>query len=128
MRRQRRWGLIGVALLLMTPAVIFGGLAHPSPLRSVPVLVAIGYIATFASAIAFLLWSYGVAQLGAGRAAQFVQLMPVFGAILAVVLLGEVLTATELGGAVLVLSGIAIVERRPRQNRGSAVKPSLQGS
>jgi drug/metabolite transporter (DMT)-like permease len=42
--------------------------------------------------------------------------MPVFGAGLAVLLLGELPTPTQIAGALLVLSGIAIVERRPRQN------------
>jgi drug/metabolite transporter (DMT)-like permease len=75
-------------------------------------LGALGYIAVFASLIAFLLWSYGVNAIGAARAGQFVNLMPVFGAGLAVVLLGESITASQLVGAAFVFAGILLVQRR----------------
>jgi drug/metabolite transporter (DMT)-like permease len=60
-----------------------------------------------------MLWTYGVAQLGPARANQFVNLMPIFGAGLAFVFLGEVPTPVQVGGAALVLSGLALFERRP---------------
>jgi drug/metabolite transporter (DMT)-like permease len=75
-------------------------------------LGALGYIAIFASLIAFLLWSYGVNEIGAARAGQFVNLMPVFGAGLAVLLLGERVTASQVIGAGLVFAGILLVQRR----------------
>jgi drug/metabolite transporter (DMT)-like permease len=86
----------------------------PTPidaLASLSVLLGIGYIAVFASAVAFMLWCYGVAQVGPARAGQFVHLMPLFGAVLAFAILGEVPTIAQIAGAVLVLSGIAIFER-----------------
>lgn len=106
-------GSIVAALAMMAPLLFVA----PTPLAvlgSVPVLLSIGYIALFASAIAFLLWSHGVAQLGPARAGQFVHLMPVFGAGLSFAVLGEMPTPVQIGGAILVLSGIAIVERRTR--------------
>jgi len=74
------------------------------------VLLSIAYIAVFASAIAFLFWTYGVSRLGPTRAGQFVNLMPIFGAGLALGVLGEVPTPAQVAGAALVLSGIALVE------------------
>ena len=71
------------------------------------------YIAVFASLVAFLLWSYGVAAIGAERAGQFVHLMPVFGALLAVAVLGESLVVPQVVGALGVFAGIALVHRRP---------------
>lgn len=102
---------VAAALGLMLPLYLFA----PTPLAalgSMSVLLSIGYIALFASVFAFLLWSRGVAALGPARAGQFVHLMPVFGPVLAFVLLGEAPTAAQVTGAVLVLCGIAIVERR----------------
>jgi drug/metabolite transporter (DMT)-like permease len=84
-------------------------------LGSAGALLSIAYIALFASTIAFLLWSYGVSELGPVRAGQFVNLMPVFGAGLAFLLLGEAPTWAQAVGAVLVLSGIVFVERHPRK-------------
>jgi drug/metabolite transporter (DMT)-like permease len=102
---------IVAALALMIPILILIAPKDVAAFASAPVLLSVGYIAIFASVIAFLFWSYGVSQLGPARAGQFVQLMPVFGAGLAAVLLGETPTATQIVGAVLVLLGIAIVER-----------------
>jgi drug/metabolite transporter (DMT)-like permease len=53
-----------------------------------------------------------VNAIGAARAGQFVNLMPVFGAGLAVVLLGESITASQLVGAAFVFAGILLVQRR----------------
>ena len=83
-------------------------------------LLSVAYIALFASAIAFLLWSRGVSQLGPARAGQFVHLMPIFGVVLAFAVLGEVPGRAQIIGALLVLSGIALVEHRAREaNRQS---------
>lgn len=96
--------LMAVPLALLAPTPI-KALASPS------VLLSIGYIAVFASVVAFLLWLHGVAQIGPVRAGQFLHLMPVFGAALAFIFLGEVPTAVQVAGAVLVLSGLAVFER-----------------
>jgi drug/metabolite transporter (DMT)-like permease len=104
-------GSIAVALAIMAPVMLLGAPIPVAALGSLPVLLSIAYIAIFASAIAFLLWTYGVSRLGPTRAGQFVNLMPIFGAGLAYSLLGEVPTLGQVVGAALVLSGIAFVER-----------------
>jgi len=82
----------------------------PSPLvLTLPVAGALIYVAVCASLIAFLLWSYGVAIIGPERAGQFVHLMPVFGAALAVMLLGETIVPAQAAGALCVFAGIALV-------------------
>ena len=91
-------------------------------LASTTVLPALAYIALFASAIAFLLWSHGVASLGPARAGQFVHLMPIFGAVLAFVVLDETPQPAQILGAALVLLGIAVVEHRRRPRRPSLSK------
>jgi drug/metabolite transporter (DMT)-like permease len=101
----------GAALLLMAPPL---ALLTPTPISafaSPAVLLSIGYIAVFASVIAFQLWLRGVARVGPARAGQFLHLMPVFGAVLAFVILGEVPTPMQIAGAILVLSGLAVFER-----------------
>jgi drug/metabolite transporter (DMT)-like permease len=106
------------ALALMAPPL---AMLTPTPLEalaSLPVVLSILYIALVASALAFMLWLRGVAQLGPARAGQFLHLMPVFGTALAFVLLGEAPTAVQVAGAVLVLSGLAVFERyRPTLTR-----------
>ena len=55
--------------------------------------VAIAGVALFSSVLAYLFWTDGVEQLGASVAGLFVHLMPVFGVLLAWLLLGERLGA-----------------------------------
>jgi drug/metabolite transporter (DMT)-like permease len=105
---------IAAALAMMVPLLMVGASTPIAAPASVPVLLSIAYIALFASAIAFLFWTYGVSRLGPARAGQFVNLMPIFGAVLAFTVLGEVPTPVQIAGSVLVLLGIAIVERRTR--------------
>ena len=68
----------------------------------------------FASVVSFLFWSHGVAELGPSRAGQFVHLMPVFGAALSFVFLGEPLSVAQMVGAVFVLTGIVLIETQPQ--------------
>ncbi len=74
-------------------------------------LAAVAYIVVFPSVLAFWLWGYGVARLGPERAGQFVHLMPVFGPLLAMVILGETIAPVQLGGAAVIFAGIALVLR-----------------
>ena len=107
---------IAVALALLIPAFLVTGAAVPRA-PGPGAVAAILYIAVFASLVAFLLWSFGVNEIGAARAGQFVYLMPVFGPVLAVVILGETLGPAQIAGGLCVLAGIALVNRPPRARR-----------
>jgi drug/metabolite transporter (DMT)-like permease len=106
---------IAVALMLLAPAVVLFAPTAFTTLPSRSALLCITYVALFASALGFLLWSHGLSQIGPARASQFVQLMPLFGAALSYFILGETLTLAQFGGAILVMSGIVIVEHRFRR-------------
>jgi drug/metabolite transporter (DMT)-like permease len=59
-----------------------------------------------------LMFMRGVELIGPGRAGVFVNLVPIFGALLAVVLLGEPLASYHLVAIALVVGGIALAQRR----------------
>jgi drug/metabolite transporter (DMT)-like permease len=81
------------------------------------------YLATVVSAGAFLLWYDALPRLGADRAGLFAGLVPV-GAIATSVLLGlGAPTATELGGAALVIAGL-LVGLTPGRSRAEATSPA----
>jgi drug/metabolite transporter (DMT)-like permease len=56
----------------------------------------------------------GVELIGPGRAGLFVNLVPVFGAFLSVVILGEAFGIYHAIALALVLAGILLAEQRPR--------------
>lgn len=107
------------AVLLLVPVVAvpaFGGtLAWPDWSPRVVGLMA--YIVVGASLVPFLLWSWGVGAIGPERAGPYVHLLPLFGAVLAVALLGEVVVAAQIAGAAAVFGGIVLVQWRPRARR-----------
>jgi drug/metabolite transporter (DMT)-like permease len=74
---------------------------------------AILYIAVFAAVVAFLAWNRGVAMVGPTRAGLFIHLMPLFGAVLSYLFLGETLASYHLTGAVLVVTGLVVAARAP---------------
>lgn len=73
---------------------------------------ALAYYGTIPSIVAYLFWNRGVAQVGASKAGLFVHLMPVFGAVLSVVFLGERLYGYHFAGAALIFGGIWLTTRR----------------
>lgn len=106
---------VAAGTLWMLPAfgwqMIEDGAAGALP-ASPSTWAAIGFVAVFSSALAHALWVRGVARIGPNRAGVFIHLMPLFGAALAIVFLGEQLAAYHAIGGALVLGGIFVTSRR----------------
>jgi drug/metabolite transporter (DMT)-like permease len=75
---------------------------------------ALAYIAVFPSFIAYLFFNRGIELIGAARAGQSMHLMPVFGAVLAVLFLGERFHLYHAIGIALIAAGIVLASLRPR--------------
>jgi drug/metabolite transporter (DMT)-like permease len=106
---------------------MLAGMALAAFLTSVPLMIweiaAGGFVWPTATGLATLLYAAlgpafaaqvffirGVELVGPGRAGVFVNLVPVFGAIMAVVLLGEPFAAYHVVALILVVGGIAIAQ------------------
>src|SRR5258708_6722774 len=74
-------------------------------------LAALFFVALFSSVLAYIFWNRGVEQVGASVAGLFVHLMPVFGTILAWLLLDERLRLFHVVGIALILTGIYVTSR-----------------
>ncbi len=100
--------------LMLLPFYVHETLAgRPMPV-SWHALLAVVYVALFASILAYLAFNRTVELLGANTAGLAVHLVPVFGTILAIGLLGEELHRYHLLGIGLIATGIALATRRPR--------------
>ena len=82
-------------------------------------LLAIGYVAVFASLGAYICWNYGVAQLGAQVAGQYIHLMPLYGVILAFIFLSESLTSNHWIAGLLIAAGLILALRQPKRDLAS---------
>jgi drug/metabolite transporter (DMT)-like permease len=75
-------------------------------------LLTLAYVIVFASTLAYLFFNRGISLIGPNRAAPFLHLVPVFGSVLAIVLLGEQPQLFHLAGYALVLAGVIIASRQ----------------
>jgi drug/metabolite transporter (DMT)-like permease len=106
---------IGVAFLLPVFAWDYGG-GHRTQWGPVT-FAAIAYFAIFPSVLAYYFWNTAVARVGGERASTFLHLMPLFGAVLSAIFLGETLSWYHYVGALLIFSGIFVASRsHPRQS------------
>ena len=67
-------------------------------------------LAVVHTTLGFALYTFGLARLGAGRAAIVATVEPVVAGVLGTALLGEAFTAPKLVGALLVISGAALAQ------------------
>jgi drug/metabolite transporter (DMT)-like permease len=113
-------GMALAALITSIPPFLWevwnGGFVWPSA-RGFAVLV---YAALGPAFLAQVLFMRGVELVGPGRAGVFVNLVPIFGAFLAVALLGEPLAAYHLVALALVIGGIVLAQRGPAVPRRRA--------
>ena len=100
-----------VALLPFYVAESYLYMTVPSDPMSLGILC---YLGTLGSLIPVLMWSKVVPMVGPNRASVFINLMPVFGASLAVVFLDERLYVYHFAGAALIFCGIALVLMRSK--------------
>jgi len=75
-------------------------------------LLSLAYVAVFPSTVAYLCFNRGVQLIGANRAAPFFHVVPVFGAAMAMVFLGERPQLFHFIGFALVLTGVYVASRK----------------
>lgn len=74
-------------------------------------LLGLAYIGIFPSVAAYLLYSFAVARVGAVKAGLSIHLMPVFGVLLSVGLLGETFQTYHALGIGLIAAGLVLCHR-----------------
>jgi drug/metabolite transporter (DMT)-like permease len=119
--RKKPSGLSGLGFLayIVLFGVCFNGLLLAiNPLDEAPLpmtldtLYAVGYVAIFASLGAYVCWNYGVGQLGAQVAGQYIHLMPFYGVLLASLFLNESLSYHHWVAGGLIATGLILALRQ----------------
>lgn len=96
------------APLMLSEASVLG----TPPQADLTTLLATLYVAIFPSILAYYCFTRGVDLIGGVRAGIFLHLIPVFGALMAIGLLGEPLAVYHVAGFALVLTGVTLTSRR----------------
>ena len=103
------------ALITTTPFVVFEAQNNLLLWPDTQGWGVIIYAAIFPSILSQLFWVLGLEKIGSNSGGIFINLVPIFGAILAVLILGEQFQAYHAIGLVLVLGGIAYAQKQSAQ-------------
>jgi drug/metabolite transporter (DMT)-like permease len=103
--------LSALTVVMMLPLLVIERQLITQPPREAAAFLGVGYVALFASVLAFTCWNRGVAALGANIAGFSMPLLPAFGTILAMVFLGEQLRPFHVAGIATILVGVFLATR-----------------
>ena len=97
---------IGVVSLL--PLYIWET-AHTPPLQlSQPVVLSLLYVGVCPSILAYLCWNRGIEQIGANRAVLYINLIPLFASLMAILFLGERFQSYHFFGMLIIFGGLGL--------------------
>ncbi|MCG6909734.1 MAG: DMT family transporter [Deltaproteobacteria bacterium] len=103
--------VIGIGFLGLLPLYVWECVEATAFSFDKAFLFSIAYFAVFPSLVAYFCWNRGVELIGANRAGLFINLMPVFTSIMALIWLDEALHPYHLIGLFLIFTGMALFNR-----------------
>ena len=118
--------LIAIGVLILLPLFAWDYNAGARTQWNALTIAAVAYFAIFPSVLAYFFWNAAVARVGAERAGTFLHLMPLFGALLSWLVLGEALLWYHFAGAALIFCGLFIAtatRRSPPRDLQAAQTP-----
>ena len=102
---------ITLGALAILPLYVYESVTFQTmPVTAVSV-ASIAYVAVFPSLLSYMFWNHATQKLGVNRTGQFSHLMPVFGILLATLLLGEHLQLYHALGMLLVAAGLVLTNK-----------------
>ena len=117
-----------IGVLAMAPPAAMEMQAGETIAWSGPVVAAILYVALLPSLLSYFIYNHATGIVGPANAGQAITLMPLFGAVIAALLLGERLQGFHFIGMVFILAGIGLglVSARRQQPAGAAKSGGLE--
>ena len=78
----------------------------------IPFYLTLTYVVLFPGLAAFFFWIKGISIIGANRAGAFLHLMPIFGAIMAIIIFKEKFMFYHFLGAIFIIAGITLSNKK----------------
>ena len=78
----------------------------------IPFYLTLTYVVIFPGLASFFFWIKGISIIGANRAGIFLHLMPIFGAIMAIVIFDEKFMNYHIFGAIFIIAGITLSNKK----------------
>ena len=98
--------LVGAVSLL--PLYVWELSSAPPLQLNQPVILSLIYVGICPSILAYLYWNRGIEQIGANRAGLYINLIPLFASLMAILFLGERFQNYHLSGMLIIFSGLAL--------------------
>ncbi|PAQ15362.1 EamA family transporter [Bacillaceae bacterium SAOS 7] len=107
---------IGLGLIVLFPFSLVELLIYKETVNwNITSISAIAYIGIFASIVAFTSWNTAVAAIGANKAGIFLNFIPVFASLFAIMFLGETMTSYQMIGGLFVVLGVYLSTKVPKK-------------
>jgi drug/metabolite transporter (DMT)-like permease len=115
---------MGIGAAMILPFMLAERAAGARIELTAPIGLAIAYTAVLPSFVAYLFFNRGVELIGPGPAGQSMHLMPLFGSVLAVLLLHERFRLYHAVGIAMIAAGILLASIRTRRRPPRDPRPS----
>ena len=104
--------IITMGLIFLLPIYFIETKMGYYVILDVPFVLTLTYVVLFPGLASFLFWIKGIAIIGTNRSGIFLHLMPIFGALMAMIIFKEKFMFFHLIGAVLILIGILLSNKK----------------
>ncbi|UOG91327.1 MAG: DMT family transporter [Candidatus Thiothrix sulfatifontis] len=103
---------VSLGALVILPLYMYESMTFQTMPFTTLSVASVAYVAVFPSLLSYMFWNHATQRLGVNRTGQFSHLMPVFGILLATLLLGERLQFYHAIGMILVAAGILLANKK----------------
>ena len=107
-----------VGVVLLFPLYLWEMQTLPPFKLTQPVVMSLLYVGICPSILAYLCWNRGIHEIGANHAGLYINLIPLFASLLAVIFLGEQFESYHLVGIAMIASGLLLFNLRALCSKG----------
>ena len=104
--------VIITGLIFLTPIYFIEMYMGNVIILGIPFVLTLTYVVFFPGLASFFFWIKGISIIGANRAGVFLHLMPIFGAIMAMLIFNERFMFYHIFGAIFIIAGITLSNRK----------------
>ncbi len=104
--------VIITGLIFLTPIYFIEMYLGNVIVLGIPFVLTLTYVVFFPGLASFIFWIKGISIIGANRAGVFLHLMPIFGAIMAMIIFNEKFMYFHIFGAIFIIAGITLSNKK----------------
>ena len=104
--------VIITGLTFLTPIYFIEMYMGNHIILGIPFILTLTYVVFFPGLASFIFWIKGISIIGANRAGIFLHLMPIFGAVMAMIIFKEKFMYYHIFGAIFIIAGITLSNKK----------------